>query len=222
MSSGNLTRYRKSVIEERGRETQRLHKVLEDAGVKLSSVASSVLTKSGQEMIEALIAGQRDPGAGRDGQGLDAGKIPELQDALAETVNWLYKRELIHRRGPASSRAISTAALGAATAVVAVSQRPPAAEALQQATNENGPNCDVVLVPAISTHVACQQYGIQPIRKLPVPVVARFRRCFCCHTADDDFALTTIGFTSNAGGHHSLVTPNALPIKHYRVTTELV
>jgi len=56
----DLTRYRKSVIEERARESQRLHKVLEDAGVKLSSVASSVLTKSGREMIDALIAGQRD------------------------------------------------------------------------------------------------------------------------------------------------------------------
>jgi len=53
----DLTRHRKSVIEERGREAQRLHKVLEDAGVKLSSV----LTKSGREMIDALIAGQRDP-----------------------------------------------------------------------------------------------------------------------------------------------------------------
>jgi len=42
----DLTRYRKTVIEERSRESQRLHKVLEDAGVKLSSVASSVLTKS--------------------------------------------------------------------------------------------------------------------------------------------------------------------------------
>ena len=57
----DLTRYRKSVIEERARETQRLHKVLEDAGVKLSSVASKVLTKSGREMIDALVAGQRDP-----------------------------------------------------------------------------------------------------------------------------------------------------------------
>jgi hypothetical protein len=42
------------VIEERARETQGLHKVLEDAGIKLSSVASSVLTKSGREMIDAL------------------------------------------------------------------------------------------------------------------------------------------------------------------------
>ncbi len=42
----DLTRYRRSVIEERGRETQRPHKVLEDAGIKLSSFTSSVLTKS--------------------------------------------------------------------------------------------------------------------------------------------------------------------------------
>ncbi|HKY16292.1 MAG TPA: transposase, partial [Microthrixaceae bacterium] len=57
----DLTRYRKSVIEERGREVQRLHKVLEDAGVKLSSVASHVLTKSGRAMLDTLIEGQRDP-----------------------------------------------------------------------------------------------------------------------------------------------------------------
>ena len=57
----DLSRYQKSVIEERGRESQRLHKVLEDAGVKLTSFTSKVLTKSGREMIEALIAGQRDP-----------------------------------------------------------------------------------------------------------------------------------------------------------------
>jgi transposase len=56
----DLTRYRKAVIEERSREVQRLHKVLEDAGIKLSSVASSVLTKSGRDMIDALIAGERD------------------------------------------------------------------------------------------------------------------------------------------------------------------
>ena len=84
----DLTRYRKSVIEERGRETQRLHKVLEDAGVKLSSVASSVLTKSGREMIDALIAGQRDPAVLADmAKGRMRSKIPELQDALAGRFN---------------------------------------------------------------------------------------------------------------------------------------
>ena len=84
----DLTRYRKSVIEERGRETQRLHKVLEDAGVKLSSVASSVLTKSGREMIDALIAGQRDPEVLAEmAKGRMRSKIPELRDALAGRFN---------------------------------------------------------------------------------------------------------------------------------------
>ena len=76
----DLTRYRKSVIEERARETQRLHKVLEDAGVKLSSVASKVLTKSGREMIDALVAGQRDPDVLAEmAKGRLRSKIPELQ-----------------------------------------------------------------------------------------------------------------------------------------------
>ena len=84
----DLTRYRKSVIEERGRETQRLHKVLEDAGVKLSSVASSVLTKSGREMIDALIAGQRDPQILADlAKGRMRSKIDRLEDALAGRFN---------------------------------------------------------------------------------------------------------------------------------------
>jgi transposase len=80
----DLTRYRKSVIEERGRETQRLHKVLEDAGVKLSSVASSVLTKSGRAMIEALISGERDSEVLAEmAKGRMRSKIPALKDALA-------------------------------------------------------------------------------------------------------------------------------------------
>jgi transposase len=84
----DLTRYRKSVIEERAREVQRLHKVLEDAGVKLSSVASSVLTRSGREMIDALVAGQRDPTALAEmAKGRMRAKIPELRDALAGRFN---------------------------------------------------------------------------------------------------------------------------------------
>ena len=84
----DLTRYRKAVIEERARESQRLHKVLEDAGVKLSSVASSVLTKSGREMIDALIAGQRDPEVLAEmAKGRMRKKIPQLHDALAGRFN---------------------------------------------------------------------------------------------------------------------------------------
>ena len=100
----DLTRYRKSVIEERGRETQRLHKVLEDAGVKLSSVASSVLTKSGREMIDALIAGQRDPAVLAEmAKGRMRSKIPELKDALAGRFNE-HHALLCRRCWPASTR----------------------------------------------------------------------------------------------------------------------
>ncbi|WP_300605759.1 IS110 family transposase [Trebonia sp.] len=56
------TRYRKKLIEQRTSEGQRLSKVLEDAGIKIDSVASRLLGKSGRAMIEALIAGERDPG----------------------------------------------------------------------------------------------------------------------------------------------------------------
>jgi transposase len=56
-----ITRYRKTQIAERGREIQRLEKALQDAGVKVTSVASSVWSMSSREMIEALIAGERDP-----------------------------------------------------------------------------------------------------------------------------------------------------------------
>ena len=84
----DLTRYRKSLAEERSREVQRLHKVLEDAGVKLSSVASHVLTKSGRAMIDALIAGERDTTVLAEmAKGRLRAKIPQLQDALAGRFN---------------------------------------------------------------------------------------------------------------------------------------
>jgi len=57
----DLTRYRKAQIEERTREAQRLDKVLQDAGIKLSSVASDVLGVSGRAMLEALVRGTHDP-----------------------------------------------------------------------------------------------------------------------------------------------------------------
>src|SRR4051812_31259489 len=57
----DLTRYRTKVVRERTRESQRLEKLLEDAGIKLSSVVSNILGVSGRAMLEALIAGQRDP-----------------------------------------------------------------------------------------------------------------------------------------------------------------
>lgn len=55
-----LTRYRKTEIDTRAREIQRLEKVLQDAGIKLTSVASTVWSKSSRAMVEALISGERD------------------------------------------------------------------------------------------------------------------------------------------------------------------
>jgi transposase len=57
----DLTRYRSKIIGERVRETQRVQKLLEDAGIKLDSVVTDVLGVSGRRMLEALIAGERDP-----------------------------------------------------------------------------------------------------------------------------------------------------------------
>ena len=57
----DLTRYRTTLLAERGREARRLEKELEDAGIKLSSVATDILGISGRAMLTALIAGERDP-----------------------------------------------------------------------------------------------------------------------------------------------------------------
>jgi transposase len=79
----NLTRYRRTRVEERTREAQRLDKVLQDAGVKLSSVASDILGKSGRDMLEALVAGSRDPELLAElARGRLRSKIPQLQAAL--------------------------------------------------------------------------------------------------------------------------------------------
>jgi transposase len=56
----DLTRYRKAQIDERGREAQRLDKVLQDAGVKLSSVATNILGRSARDMLTAMASGTTD------------------------------------------------------------------------------------------------------------------------------------------------------------------
>jgi transposase len=79
----NLTRYRKTVIQERTREAQRLEKLLEDAGIKLSCVASDILGVSGRAMLQALVAGERDPKLLAElAKGRLRAKLPLLQDAL--------------------------------------------------------------------------------------------------------------------------------------------
>jgi len=56
----DLTRYRKSLVQERAREVNRVQKVLETATIKLSWVATDVLGKSGRDMLSALIEGTTD------------------------------------------------------------------------------------------------------------------------------------------------------------------
>ena len=64
----DLTRTRTAITRERSREVQRLEKLLEDAGIKLSSVATDIVGVSGRAMLQALAAGERDPAAaGRPG-----------------------------------------------------------------------------------------------------------------------------------------------------------
>ncbi|WP_423783136.1 IS110 family transposase, partial [Ferrimicrobium acidiphilum] len=78
-----LTRYRKTQVDARAREIQRLEKVLQDAGIKLTSVASAVWSASSREIIEALIAGERDPAVlAQMAKSRMRAKIPQLEEAL--------------------------------------------------------------------------------------------------------------------------------------------
>jgi transposase len=58
----DLTRTRTAIVRERSREIQRLEKCLEDAGIKLSSVATDVTGVSGRAKLKSLVVGERDPG----------------------------------------------------------------------------------------------------------------------------------------------------------------
>lgn len=79
----DLTRYRKKLVQAHTGECQRIHKTLEDAGIKLDSVASDVLGVSGRAMLRALLAGERDPEVLADlAKGRLRRKIPDLKRAL--------------------------------------------------------------------------------------------------------------------------------------------
>ena len=79
----DLTRYRKRLIQAHTAEGQRIAKTLEDAGIKLDSVASDVLGVSGRAMLAALVAGERDPQVlAQLAKGTLRKKIPALCQAL--------------------------------------------------------------------------------------------------------------------------------------------
>src|SRR2546421_4991456 len=79
-----LTRYRKTQIQERQREANRLHKALEDTGIKLDCVATDILGASGRAMLAALCEGTTDPKVLAElAKGRLRQKIPALREALA-------------------------------------------------------------------------------------------------------------------------------------------
>ena len=83
-----LTRYRRSLIQERSREANRIQKLLEGANIKLSSVATDVLGASGRAMLAALAAGETDP---ETLAGLARGRLREKTGELQEALRGLVR-----------------------------------------------------------------------------------------------------------------------------------
>ncbi|HEU5381644.1 MAG TPA: IS110 family transposase [Ktedonobacteraceae bacterium] len=82
-----LTRYRVSLVQERARAVNRLQKTLEDTNLKLGDVATDIMGKSARAMLEALLAGQTDPGKLADlARGRLKAKRAQLEEALVGTV----------------------------------------------------------------------------------------------------------------------------------------
>jgi len=95
----DLCRYRRTLVQERTREKQRAEKLLEDTQIKLSSVISDIFGKSGRDMLEALISGQRNPAVLAElARGSMRGKKSVLQEALTgqfrDHHGWLLRMML--------------------------------------------------------------------------------------------------------------------------------
>jgi transposase len=94
-----LTRYRTQVIRQRAQECNRIQKLLEDANIKLASVASNILGASGRDMLQALSRGVASPGALANlARGRLRDKLPQLREALdgelRPTLRWLLAEQL--------------------------------------------------------------------------------------------------------------------------------
>ncbi|HKD14216.1 MAG TPA: IS110 family transposase [Candidatus Angelobacter sp.] len=92
----DLTRHRSQVIGEHSRITNRIQKVLEDANIKLSSVATDITGASGRQMLQAIIAGEDNPEKLADlAKHSLRSKIPQLQQALYGKITdhhrWLLR-----------------------------------------------------------------------------------------------------------------------------------
>ena len=85
----DVTRYRKTLIQQRAAEANRVQKFLETANIKLGSVATDVLGVSGRAMLDALIAGERDPAQwAKLARGRLHKKREALVAALARATYW--------------------------------------------------------------------------------------------------------------------------------------
>jgi transposase len=78
-----LTRYRSSLVADRARLVNRIHKVLEDTNIKLSSVVTDITGKSGRAILKALLEGEQDPQALAE---LARGRMREKREQLAQAV----------------------------------------------------------------------------------------------------------------------------------------
>jgi len=99
-----LTRYRTSLLQERSAEVNRLQKTLEGANIKLSSVATDIMGKSGRDMLAALVAGRTDAAAlAQLARGKMREKLPQLEQALrgqfAAHQRFLVAQQLAHIDG---------------------------------------------------------------------------------------------------------------------------
>jgi transposase len=96
-----LTRYRVSLVEERATEVNRLQKVLEGANIKLASVATDLLGKSGRDILEALVGGTTESTVlAQLARGRMREKIPQLEHALVGQFSahhrFLIAQQLAH------------------------------------------------------------------------------------------------------------------------------
>lgn len=96
-----LTRHRKTLVREKARVINRIQKVLEDANIKLASVASNILGASGRAILQALAQGANDPYALAElAKGSLRSKLAELEKALAGVVEphhrFLLQQHLAH------------------------------------------------------------------------------------------------------------------------------
>ena len=92
----DLTRLRKAQIEQRTRTIQRLEKVLQDAGIKLTSVASQAYSVSARAILEALLAGVTEPEQLAElARGRMRAKIPQLQEALRSRFDLAHHGVLV-------------------------------------------------------------------------------------------------------------------------------